>query len=62
MSLAHGISQRRHRGLVTGLMDLEPHHPHAPPERLGRAEKTGGLLTVAVSGEIGKALKVVGKV
>ena len=43
-------------------MDLEPHHPHALSERLGRAEKPRRLVDFGVSGEIGKALKDVGKV
>jgi hypothetical protein len=42
-------------------MDLEPHHPLALPERLGRSENAGGLLTVGISGEIGKALEDAGK-
>jgi hypothetical protein len=38
-------------------MDLEPHQPRALPERLGRTEKTGGLLTVGISGQIRQAFQ-----
>ena len=45
--LAHRISQRRHRGFVAGVPDLEPHHAHALPDGRCRAEKPGRFAVTA---------------
>ncbi|GAB3035123.1 hypothetical protein MBOU_54660 [Mycobacterium bourgelatii] len=42
-------------------MDLEPHQAGALSERLGRAEQPGGLLTVDIFGQVGKALEDAGE-
>ena len=43
-------------------MDLEPHDPHALPERVCRTEKPRRFVLISGGyGEIGKAFKDVGK-
>ena len=59
--LTHRISQRRHRGLVAGVTDLEPHRADALPDGLCGAEEAGGFaVTAGLAGQSGEALEDVG--
>ena len=59
--LAHGISQRRHRGFVVGVIDLEPDRAHALPDGRCRAEEPGRFaVTAGVAGQSGEAFQDVG--
>ena len=59
--LAHGISQRRHRGFVAGVLDLEADRADALPDAVCRAEEPGGFaVTAGVAGQSGEALQDVG--
>ena len=56
--LAHGVSQRRHRGLVVGVIDLEADLADALPDGVCRAEEAGGFaVTVVLAGQSGEAFE-----
>ena len=58
VAVAHGVSQRRHRSLVVGVKDLEPHRAHALPDGVCRAEEAGGFaVTVGLAGQSGEAFQ-----
>ena len=55
------ITQRRHRGFVAGVPDLEADCAHALPNALCRAEEPGGFaVTAGVAGQSGEAFEDVG--
>ena len=59
--LAHGVSQRRHRGFVAGVIDLEPDRAHALPDAVCRAEEPGRFaVTAGLAGQSGEAFEDVG--
>ena len=59
--LAQGISKHRHRGLVAGVIDLEPHHAHALPTAVCRTEQPRRFaVSAGLAGQIGEDLEDVG--
>ncbi len=59
--LAHGVTQRRHRGFVAGVPNLEPDCANAEPDGSCRAEEPGGFaVTAGITGLCGEALQGVG--
>jgi hypothetical protein len=56
--LSHSVPQRRHRGLVAGVPNLEPHRAHTLPDARCRTEEPGGFaVTVVLAGQSGEAFE-----
>jgi hypothetical protein len=58
---AQGITQRRHRRFVLGVIHLKPDRAHALPGGVRRAEKPGRLpVTAGIAAHRGEALEDIG--